>query len=566
MRPITTRKTGLVHRTRLLVTMAGMFLSGIAQANNCTEMPTNDNVYNIVNEATGRYMDVAYGAKERGAHIHQWSKNDRTNQQFKVRSLGDGYWSIHPVSGEERNMSLDVAGGSNSDGAEIIQWEYEGQRNQRWKFNQADNGAIKIVSLQSGKLITVAQDTNGSKLYQRSILTNHMAPHQNWYFNPVDSNCGSDKTDNGDKAPVGFASLSEQVSNGVRTTTGGGNATPIQVNSCDQLATALKSKGPAVVQLPNATLKCFKPRTAQACKFTCGSSRSPNNPDKTYLHMPGADGCAAMVSPERYKGMVDVTRNDIGMTITSNKTLEGLGPNSRVEGVSFSLNGVKNVIIRNFTIANVNPHLTEAGDAISMNNTSNIWLDHLETSMISDGHLDMYNSKNVTVSWNRFEGLNPHFCEGREPFNGFAQNSEVTYHHNYWRYSNGRNPKVMKNTHAHIYNNLWKGITGHAISVNSGAQIKVEGNYFEDTHNPQWLVDKDGLTLIDSDKIGNTSKTNVHVKRDEKTGELKTVLEDNRVSARNDTGPHLGWSIPYVYELQSARGAALDIVRKGGPQ
>ncbi|TBW58461.1 pectate lyase [Marinobacter halodurans] len=553
MRITAARKTSLAHRARLLATAAGLLLSGLAQANNCTEMPTNDNVYNIVNESTGRYMDVANDSRENGAIINLWQKNGRTNQQFKVSSIGNGYWVIHPTNGDARK-SLDVAGRSTDDGARILQWDYWGGDNQQWKFIQADNGSIKIQSRRSGKLVTVAQDVNGAKVYQRGALPDGKASLQSWYFNPVNGSCGGDK--GGESGPIGFA----------EGTTGGGNASPELADTCDKLATALSSKGPKVIQVPDKTLDCHAPpRTVYACRFTCGNANGETNPDKEILWIPGSNTCASLFAghsrnnpkARMFKDKQKTTLDNRIIRVGSNKTLVGLGANSKLEGVTLDLRHIENVIIRNLAIENVNPHVIEGYDAISMIDTKNVWVDHVETSMISDGHTDIYNSKNVTLSWNRFEGLNPHYCGGRDPYVGFAQNSEVTFHHNYWRYSNGRNPKISENSRAHIFNNLWKGITGHAIAVVHGSQVKSEGNYFADTHNPHWLVTKDSTTRIDSGKA-----TNIYV--DDFNG--NPVPENNRISARDDTGP-LNWSVPYIYKLQKAKDAAFDIVLEGtGPQ
>ncbi len=62
-----------------------------------------------------------------------------------------------------------------------------------------------------------------------------------------------------------------------------------------------------------------------------------------------------------------------------------------------------------------------------MNRTSHVWLDHLRFNLISDGHIDMYDSNNVTLSWNQFKGENE---AGKHHYTQLISNSQVTLHHN----------------------------------------------------------------------------------------------------------------------------------------
>ena len=164
-----------------------------------------------------------------------------------------------------------------------------------------------------------------------------------------------------------------------------------------------------------------------------------------------------------------------------------MGANSKVIGANFYLQDVKNIIIRNLSISNVNPGLIEAGDGISMNRTSHIWLDHLSFSAISDGHIDMYASDNVTLSWNRFNGANSAVCGGKHHYTQIISDSKVTLHHNMWNDISGRNPKIIgSSSRVHLFSNFWKNVTYFSIGVGEYAQAKVEGNYFENAVRPHW--------------------------------------------------------------------------------
>jgi pectate lyase len=142
-----------------------------------------------------------------------------------------------------------------------------------------------------------------------------------------------------------------------------------------------------------------------------------------------------------------------------------------------------------------------AGDGISMNRTSHVWLDHLRFNLISDGHIDMYDSNNVTLSWNQFKGENEAVCGGKHHYTQLISNSQVTLHHNDWRNISGRNPKIDgAASRVHLFNNFWKNVTYFSIGVGSGAQAKVEGNYFENAAKPHWDT---GNGLIDADRASN---------------------------------------------------------------
>ncbi|PAU66269.1 hypothetical protein BZL41_02545 [Pseudomonas sp. PIC25] len=527
---------------RPLIAVVGMSLSGLTLADNCTAMPVSGSIYTIVNQGSGRIMEVDDGSTSNGANIQQWTPNGYKNQQFTVTDLGNGSWSIRPV---HSNKSVDLYAWSTVDGGTIKQWEYWGGAPQQWKLSRSNTGAIKIASAYTGKLISVADSQIGSDVFQKS---DQGSTYQGWYFNPVNGSCGASIASSASTL-VGFAA---QSGDGLSTTTGGGSTAPIQVTSCDQLVSALNSSSPAVVQIPNTTIDCrTTARVQQACSFTC-AKQDPANPSKLFYWVEtGSNTCESIKESMKFyeisfKGRVNKTRNERYVVVKSNKTLEGLGANSRVLGASFYLKDVSNIIIRNLAIEQVNPDLIEAGDGISMMNTHHIWLDHLRTSMISDGHVDMYDSRNVTLSWNRFYGANPNVCGGQHAYVNLVSNSQATYHHNYWEKSQARNPYVGgQNSKIHLFNNFWQNITHYAIGAYNFGQVKVEGNYFENSVKPHWNYQNG---LIDAN-----ISSNVY------TGVSAT-------DSYKDTGSTLSWSVPYVYQRDSADKARTDIISQAGPR
>ena len=474
--------TAAQHVVRLAASLAlPLALLGAAggvHAANCMAPVVNGGLYSIANLASGKVLDITDGSVKAGAFAQQWGYAGSANQQFYLRDLGNGYWSM---IGRQGGMPLDVSQASTSDGARVIQWHANGNTNQQWLLKRALTGAYTVVARHSGKSLTVGDNGSGSRIVQSTDLTSGM---QRWFFNPASGLCGG--------SPEGFAAQSGP--DGLPTTTGGGVATPVTVSSCGALVSALQASSPAVVQVAaGAKIDCRTPaRIQSACAVSCPSYQDAGK--FSYRVPVGAQTCKELGSTSETR--VNRTRNEISIQVASNKTLLGLDAASAIRGATLNLGNAKNVIIRNLTIEDVNPGLVEAGDGITLNNSSHVWIDHVRFSMISDGHVDIADSKNVTLSWNRFDGVNPAVCGSQHFYTNMVLNSQVTLHHNFWNKASGRNPKLDGGaTRAHLYNNYWLDIPYFAINASNWAQAKVEGNFFANASRPHWNA---GLGLIDA--------------------------------------------------------------------
>ncbi len=475
-----------------------------------TPTPTGleDGRYVLTNVYSGKVMEVSGQRLENGANISQWSNNGQAWQQWDISDLGNGYYKIlSAYSGK----SADVYEWNAADGAELRQWDDLGFENQQWEINQESDGSYNIISRYSGKSIEVydfsTQDGGDIRLWAyRGDDT------QKWNISEATNTPPAPSS-----GVIGFAS--QPGSDGYSTTTGGGNASPIVVTSCSALSNALSISGPTVIQIPNnTTIDCRTAnRTVAACQLNCPSYL--DNPSKLFYRVPvPGQTCTELGAFSNFT--VNRTRNETRLNVNSNTTIEGLGANSRVVGGNFNLSNVQNVIIRNLRIEDVNPGLIEAGDGISMQNTSHIWLDHLSFSLISDGHVDMYDSQNVTLSWNRFNGYNPAVCGEAHHYTHIVQDTQATFHHNAYIDIYGRNPKVGGSaSRTHIFNNFYKNVDYFAIGVSDGAQALVESNYFENAAKPHWdegngLIEASGneyrgISASDPDRDSNANVFNV---------------------------------------------------------
>jgi hypothetical protein len=164
--------------------LSSMVATQSAYAANCSELPTSEERYYIVNESSGKILDVSGYSSEDGAKVHQWDNLSSYNQQWDVTDLGNAIWSIRPSHSKK---SLDVSGWSKDDGTAIHQWSYTGYVNQQWKIHDAGS-SFKIASAFSNLLITVDGTENGSGIYQSAGKSSST---QRWYINPVNGECGS---------------------------------------------------------------------------------------------------------------------------------------------------------------------------------------------------------------------------------------------------------------------------------------------------------------------------------------------------------------------------------------
>jgi pectate lyase len=462
------RSMGLITR-RLGLTVALCLSAHATLAANCHAPVVDGQLYSVVNAGSGKALDVVGGSQQAGAAMQQWGYTAGAHQQFTLRNLGNGYWSM---TGRASGMLLDIDLASVSDGAGLLQWPGNGGLNQQWLLKQALNGAYNVQARHSGKSLTAPNSNSGARIYQAA---DGATGFQRWFFNPASGSCGA--------APDGFAG--QRGPDGLATTTGGGSTPPVLVTSCSALIAALQSSQPAVVQIPaGAAIDCrTAPRTVSACAVACPSNQDPGK--YTYRLPVGAQSCKELgaSSETRYSR----TRNEQRIFVGSNKTLVGLDRHATLRGASLELGASRNVIIRNLSIEQINPALVEGGDGITLSGASHVWVDHVRFSMISDGHIDIANSSNVTLSWNRFDGVNPAVCGSKHFYTNAIVNSQVTLHHNFWDRSAGRNPKLDGlATRAHLYNNYWRDISYFAINAAGGAQARIEGNFFANTSRPHW--------------------------------------------------------------------------------
>lgn len=128
--------------------------------------PVKDGTYTIHNKINQKQvLEVASASMKNGGNIQINATNNKSEQRFEVRYVGDGYYSI--VS-EQSGKALDVVSGKTANGTNLQQyaWNNNKPKAQLWKFVDAGNGYYYIRS-KTGNVIDLANKNagKGSNVY-----------------------------------------------------------------------------------------------------------------------------------------------------------------------------------------------------------------------------------------------------------------------------------------------------------------------------------------------------------------------------------------------------------------
>ena len=251
---------------------------------------------------------------------------------------------------------------------------------------------------------------------------------------------------------VGFAALSAQGMYDLfgygKSATGGGNATPILVDTEQELIDALSgSKSNRVVII-----------TANITVSTQFTSKGSNI---TLLALPG-------------------------------KCLISNGQSSSASGI-LNMRG-SNIIIRNVTFIGPGAYDCDGKDLLQFEDATNAWVDHCDFQDGCDGNFDIKsNADNITITWCRFRYLKPAKSGGsggaadHRFTNLLGQSSSakpadgtynVTYAHNWW--DNGCKERMVRcrNCEIHFFNCYWNSDVANYYVGPENAKCYFEGCTF----------------------------------------------------------------------------------------
>jgi len=184
----------------------------------------------------------------------------------------------------------------------------------------------------------------------------------------------------------------------------------------------------------------------------------------------------------------------------ANVSIIGVENRALFDGIGINIVRAQNIIVRNLTL-----RWNRIGqkDAISIdgdpdNVSSNIWIDHNELYNDLNTDKDYYDvlisgkraTDNVTISYNYIHDSWKTSLWGYTDDDAFDRH--ITFAYNRWENANSRMP-LFRNGHGHVYNNYYRNIDGTAINSRMGAQIRIDGNVFEDSKNV--IVSQDSTSL-----------------------------------------------------------------------
>lgn len=258
----------------------------------------------------------------------------------------------------------------------------------------------------------------------------------------------------------------------------------------------------------------------------------------------------------KYIIQVQGTINTTSKTnVTSDKTIVGIGSDTKIVGFGFSVKNATNVIIKNLTINYVTKG--SDNDGITIDGSKYVWVDHctIDSQMVIDaahdkaeyydyvdGACDIKNaSEYITVSWCVFKNNWKNMLISSSDSETGDKVIKVTIHHNLFDNVASRNPSIRFGT-AHIFNNYYRNIYEYGIASRMGANVLIENNCFDNVPLPI-------TTLYSSPKPGY-----VNLK-----GNIFVNCGSNNITTQPST-----YVPPYSYNLDSATNVPQIVLNGAG--
>ncbi|MBE6843661.1 MAG: hypothetical protein E7510_12650 [Ruminococcus sp.] len=119
-------------------------------------------VKNLKNAMSGKYLNVDYGKDINGTNIYQWTRDNSTEQKFKIVNNND-YYLIYAMCSSSGNDKM-VTSVSAYAGANVHLYEKISDQQQQWIITQVANSSAYTIALKSNpELVLTAHDSsNGS--------------------------------------------------------------------------------------------------------------------------------------------------------------------------------------------------------------------------------------------------------------------------------------------------------------------------------------------------------------------------------------------------------------------
>ncbi|MDH6109835.1 alpha-galactosidase [Kitasatospora sp. MAP12-15] len=109
--------------------------------------------YNVVNAASGQYLDVSGAATADDSPIVQQPADGGTDQQWQLVPTGDGYYKLENVNS---GLLVNIPGGSSTSGLPLIQYHDDNAPNSQWKLTPNAGGGYTVAGRSDGQSMDLA--------------------------------------------------------------------------------------------------------------------------------------------------------------------------------------------------------------------------------------------------------------------------------------------------------------------------------------------------------------------------------------------------------------------------
>jgi pectate lyase len=242
----------------------------------------------------------------------------------------------------------------------------------------------------------------------------------------------------------------------------------------------------------------------------------------------------------------------------ANITIQGNGTTGELSGVGLNIRDYNNVVIKNLKIHEV----LYPDDALTLDNVQRAWVDHCElhsktgtgiTVDTYDGLLDIKKgSSAITISWCYLHDHMKCSLIGHTDNAGQKDTDSkirVTYHHNYFKNTSGRNPSLRFGA-VHMFNNYYTTIDDYGLASRDGGHAKVENCIYENVKLP-----------MSTDKFPVDDLPNGYICQ---SGNLFTGTCGDNVISQTGCDFWNSTTLPYKYTLDPVNSVKETVVKYAG--
>lgn len=131
-----------------MMALSAAVFAGLGSAAEAATFDPNA-TYKIINQGSGKALDVKFNSTDSGEIIHQWDYLGLASQQWKLKPTMDGYYYLVNV-----NSGLAAFANGSSNGSGVYQMIFDNRESEKWDI-QTFGSAYKIASKPYGKVMDI---------------------------------------------------------------------------------------------------------------------------------------------------------------------------------------------------------------------------------------------------------------------------------------------------------------------------------------------------------------------------------------------------------------------------